>query len=644
MPSADGGSVLEGFAPPRVHLRPRAGGGWLLASAHALPAQLPSVMQRVAHWAAAAPARDAFVECRGGRLARRIGCAELLARARCVAAGLRARGLHAGRPFLTLAEPGIDHAVLRVAALAAGVPFAPLSPQLLRLPGGPARLAAIVHLLGGGLVCADDAVVVRAALRAVGLAELEVLGRGEGRHDWPQALAGADGCDTPAAALEPDAVAAVFFTSGSTGAPKGVITTQRMLAANQAAYAVLWPFLAERPPRLLDWLPWHHTFGGNDNFHKMLWHGGTLFIDDGRPTPEGMSATLANIEAVSPTLHINVPRGLELLLDALARAPAARAALFAQLRAIFFAGAGLSRALWARLQALVDDQARAGGRRVALVSGWGSTECGSTICLVHHAIASPQVVGLPLPGCELALVPLEGEGGKLEARVRGPNVMPGYWPAEAAGCGPAAPAGEPDRSAFDAEGYLRTGDAVRLADPARPEAGLMFDGRVAEDFKLATGTWVSVGPLRLALLAALAPLVRELAVAGQDEPQLALLLFPEPEACREAAALPPGAALAEIAAAPALHARIAAALRAHNERQGGSSTRVRRAALLAELPGAVPGELSDKGSLNQRLALAQRAARVRALFAEPPPAGVIDLADRGGGRPSTDIPSPQATP
>jgi feruloyl-CoA synthase len=407
----------------------------------------------------------------------------------------------------------------------------------------------------------------------------------------------------------PDTIAAVFFTSGSTGAPKGVITTHRMISANQAAIATLWPLLAHEPPRLLDWLPWHHTFGGNDNFNKMIWHGGTLYIDDGRPTADAIGRTVANIKVVLPTIHINVPRGLDLLLDAMQSDPLAREALLCKLRLIFFAGAGLSRATWKRLQSLVDGHAAAGGQRIALTSGWGSTECGSTICLVHFSIDSPNVVGLPLPGYELKLVPV---GPKLEARVRGPNVTPGYWPP-----------GHSDASVFDEEGYFRTGDAARLLDVDQPEKGLVFDGRVAEDFKLSTGTWVSVGPLRLSLLAALAPYVRDVAIAGQDEPFVAVLVFIDVDACLLACGLPAQTPTSEVMASMAVRAKICHEIGNHNAAQPASSTAVRRLVLIGEPPSADVGEINDKGHLNQRMALARREALVRCLFDEVASADIL---------------------
>ncbi len=597
------------FAAPAAALAKHPDGSLLLRSTYPLDGRLPLVTERLAFWADAAPARPAFVECSNGVLARSLSYRDAVLLSGRIALCMARYPLSPKRPLLIIADNGIDHALLRIAAMRMGVPFAPLSPNLLRFSGGPARLIEIVRQLNPGLICADDADTVINTLRSAGSAHLQVVERiGAGSSGWP-ALMDADQLPQTGAMAAPvglDTVAGVFFTSGSTGAPKGVITTQRMISSNQAAIALLWPLLAQEPPRLLDWLPWHHTFGGNDNFNKMLWHGGTLYIDDGRPTAEAISRTVANIKAVRPTIHINVPRGLELLLDAMQADPLARAALLGTLRLIFFAGAGLSRATWKRLQSLVSEHAAAGGQRIALTSGWGSTECGSTICLVHFPIDGPNAVGLPLPGYELKLTPV---GPKFEAWVRGPNVTPGYWPP-----------GNSDRSAFDDEGFYRTGDAVRLLDADHPEKGLMFDGRVAEDFKLSTGTWVSVGPLRLALLAALAPLVRDVAIAGHDERCVAILVFLEAEACRAACGLPAQMPAGEIAASSAVRARIRSVVAAHNAMQPASSSAVKRLVLIDEPPSADAGEVNEKGHLNQRLALARREALVRSLFdANPNP-------------------------
>ena len=600
------------FAAPSVVVQTRDDGVIILRSGHALGDTLPLVTRRLAHWAGVAPERAAFVKCRNGAAARSISYRDVAIRSAQLAARLARKALSPERPLLIIAENGIDHALLRIAAMRIGLPFAPLSPNLLRLPGGPARLFEITRQLNPGVVYADEPAMVGALLGEAGLAGLAVIGSEDAAFADGATPLAADQEESLAsleAAVSLDSVAAIFFTSGSTGIPKAVMTTQRMVSANQAAITILWPFLLHEPPRLLDWLPWHHTFGGNDNFNKMLWHGGTMYIDDGRPTSEAIRRSIANLELAAPTIHINVPRGLELLLDVIEGDRQARAAFLSQLRLIFFAGAGLSRTTWDRLRALIDGHAAAGGARIALTSGWGSTECGSTICLVHFPTDVPNAVGLPLPGYEMKLVRV---GEKLEARVRGPNVTPGNWPP-----------GDADRSAFDDEGYYRTGDAARFLDPHRPEAGLAFDGRVAEDFKLSTGTWVSVGPLRLALMAALAPFAREVAIAGHNESLVGILLFLDLDACRSACGLAAETSENEVLTSAQVRSRIMGAIGAHNAAQPASNNAVRRAILIGEAPSAAAGEISEKGHLNQKVALARREALVQRLFHEEALADVI---------------------
>jgi feruloyl-CoA synthase len=514
------------------------------------------------------------------------------------------QGLDRERPILILGEASCAQGLLRLAALRAGIPFVPASPAVLRF-GGPERLRALMRRATPGAIALSPACLdlLPTELRSEPGSQLvldQAFLDAAGSEAADGALARAE------AAVTPDSLAAVFLTSGSTGEPKGVEVTHRMIAANQAAYAGLWRFLAASPPVMLDWLPWHHTFGGNDNLYKALWFGGSYHIDDGQPTTERFERSLINIRDIAPTIHLNVPRGLAMLVERLDADQALFERFFERLDLIFCAGAGLGSALWGRLRAMVDRAASELGREVSLVSGYGTTEAGSTICLVHFPIESPRVIGLPIPGLTLRLVP---EAEKFEVRVKGPSVTPGYWR-------------DPQRTdaAFDRDGFLRTSDAARFADSDEPARGLVFDGRLGEDFKLASGTWVSVGPLRLALLADLAPFVRDVLVAGHDRDRLGAILFLDEEAC--AAVIGAKAAVGGLAPAP-IRARIAAGLARHNRRSPGSSTAIARAVIDPEPPSMQAGEVSDKGSLNQRLGLRNREKLVRALFAEPPPPTVI---------------------
>jgi feruloyl-CoA synthase len=406
----------------------------------------------------------------------------------------------------------------------------------------------------------------------------------------------------------PDTLAKILFTSGSTGSPKGVINTQRMLCTSQQAKAQVWPFLANTPPVLLDWLPWNHTFGGNHNFNLILANGGSLYLDAGKPAPGLFDASLDNLRDIAPTLYLNVPRAFDMLVAALRSDALLRKKFFSRLQVIFFAAAALPQHLWTALEDISRQEL---GYVVPMVTAWGSTETSPLATDCHYQADRSGVIGVPVPGVSLKLVP---NGDKLEVRVKGPNVMPGYFK-------------QPELSAgaFDEDGYYKIGDAVRFVDPDTPELGLLFDGRVAEDFKLSSGTWVSVGSLRLSAIGTMAPLAQDAAVTGHERDEICLLVFPNMAACRQLAALPGDAAAAEVLAHPLVRQHFRAAL-ATGKRDGtGSSTYAVRAMLMEQAASVDANEITDKGYLNQSAVLRNRAGLVARLYAGEDDPGVISM-------------------
>jgi len=602
------------FAVPDIAREDRPDGSIRLWSRTPLGAYPPTLCHHLEERAAASPDRPFLAEPDGDGGWRRLDFAGLRRRARGLAAALIARGLGPGDPVLILSGNSIGHAVVQFAAFYAGMPACPVSTAYSLMSRDFGRLRAVAARLRPKLVYADDPERYGDALAALKLDGVPVLvdhhapGRpGDLLLDALCATPDGPAVDARFAALGPDSVAKILFTSGSTGGPKGVINTQRMLCANQQALRQIWPFLERRPPVLLEWLPWSHTFGGNQNLGLALVHGGTLHIDDGRPTPDGIGRTVANLRTVSPTLYFNVPRGFDALLPYLEADAGLRARFFAELEVVFYGGSALPQALWDRLAALAVATA---GRAPALTTAFGTTETAPLAAGVHMPVDRVGILGVPVPGTEVLLWP---EAGRLAVGVRGPNVTPGYL-------------GDPQRTAaaFDAEGFYRTGDAMRLADPDRPERGLVFDGRIAEDFKLSSGTWVAAGALRVAAVGACAPVAQDAVVAGHDRDRVALLIFPNRDACARLAGLPADAPAETLVAAPAVRETVRRGLAAHNAGNPGSSTAIARALLLVEPPDVDAGEITDKGYLNQRTVLERRAALVEALYAEPPGETVIE--------------------
>ncbi len=574
--------------------------------------------ERLLHWAAHAPDR-AFLAQRDGAGWRSVTYAQALDAARRIGTALMAHNVSADRPVVVLSGNDIEHALIELACLYIGVPYAPVSPAYSLMSGDFGKLKQIFDLLTPGFVFACDG---RQYARAIAqtLPDRVPLAVTRNAPDDRAAISFAALLATPPAsaadaahdAVGPDTVAKFLFTSGSTGAPKAVINTQRMWCANQVMLRTALAFLQDKPPVVLDWAPWHHTAGGNHDFGLVLFNGGTLYIDEGRPLPGAIEITVRNLRDVAPTWYFNVPKGFEALLPYLREDRALRQNFFSRLDILWFAGAAIAQHVLEGMQQLAWETC---GERILFLTSLGATETAPFAIVRTWETENAANIGLPGAGLELKLVPADG---KLEARLRGPNVTPGYWRAP-----------ELTAAAFDEEGFYRLGDALKFEDPADPGKGLLFDGRVAEDFKLSTGTWVSVGPLRAKFIDRFAPLVRDVVIAGGDRNEIGVLAFPVIEACRALAPdLPADAPAAAVLGDARVRARFRDLLDAFAAASTGSSNRVCRLMLMQEPPSLDAGEITDKGSINQRMVLGRRAALVEALYRDPAPADVIAIEER----------------
>jgi feruloyl-CoA synthase len=519
--------------------------------------------------------------------------ADALRRVRSIAQALLDRGLGPERPILILSGNGIDHALLALAAMYVGVPYAPIAPAYSLQSTDLATLMQIVERMRPGLVFAAGDPAFAPALARIAAPALISLGELESTVVTP-------GVDAARDRVGPDTTAKVLFTSGSTGRPKGVINTQRMLCSNQQQIRAVMPFLGEAPPVLCDWSPWNHTAGGNHNFGITLVNGGTLYIDEGKPTPALFHRTISNLREIACTAHFAIPRVYELLLPQLRTDPVLRSTFFSQLKLLFYAAAGLGQKFWDELREISID---ATGEEILIMTGLGSTETAPFAISTGSAGAFAGMIGLPAPGMELKLAPA---GAKLEARVRGPNVSPGYFGDEAL-----------SRASRDDEGFFCLGDAMRFVDPADPAKGLIFDGRLAEDFKLSTGTWVSVGPLRTRFLQQAAGYAQDVVITGHDRAMAGALVIPNLAMCRQLAGLPADMPAADVVAHPRVVEHFRRVLGELARLGTGSSTFVARAILMAEPPSLNAREITDKGSINQKAVLLHRAALVDELYADP---------------------------
>jgi feruloyl-CoA synthase len=596
-----------GLGPYEARITSLAGGGWLLGNAQALTPYAQRYTEALQRWAHERPAGVFLAERDGSGAWRALNYADALSQVLRLAQALVSRGLSAERPVAVLSGNGIEHALLALAALHVGVPVAPVSPAYALLDTSGARLRHAMELLTPGLVFADDGDAFGAAITRAVPAETEVVllrpGQIERPHTRFEALQAAPPTEAVArahAAVGPDTVAKFIFTSGSTNLPKAVVNTHRMLCSNMQMHNQCYPFVIDEPPVMVDWLPWHHTAGGNVVFGLALVNGGTLYIDHGKPTDSGLRETLRNLREVSPTLYFTVPKGLESLAHAMQGDDVLRDRFFRRLRLIFPAGAALPRNVQDAVQALAVQSV---GQRIAMTTGLGMTETAPFALTAHVPDWQAGMIGIPAPGLTVKLAPV---GDRLEVRYRGPNVTPGYWRAP-----------EVSQQAFDDEGYFRSGDAARFVDEAQPARGLRFDGRTSEDFKLNSGTWAQVGALRHAVVEAGAPYVQDAVITGHGRDELGLLIFLWPRAADLSGKA--GASLAELAADAGVRAWMQALLNKLAREAKGSSARFTRALLLDAPPSMALGEITDKGSINQRAVLQHRAAWVEALYADDVP-------------------------
>jgi len=594
------------FGVTRVVLREGAGGVRYMKADQPLGEHALRLTDRLVHWARTESDRT-FIA-RRAKLAdgttgdwRRVSYSEALHSARRIGQLLLDRGLNAQRPVAILSENDIEHALLALGCLYAGVPYCPVSPAYSTVSQDYDKLRHVLATLTPGLVFAADAARYGKAIMSVVSPDVEVvLSQGTlGRKTTPfstlLATGATPGVDAAMQATGPDTITKFLFTSGSTKLPKAVINTHGMWCANQQQMRQSMPVLAEEPPVLVDWLPWNHTFGGNHNFGLVVYNGGTLYIDDGKPVPALMGETLRNLREIAPTVYFNVPTGFEAIANAMKTDDALRKNLLSRVKMFFYAGAALAQPVWDTLHEV---QEREIGERIVMGTGLGMTESSPFAIFITNPNVKAGYLGVPTPGLELKLVPADG---KTEVRYKGPNITLGYWRNE-----------EATKESFDEEGFFCTGDAVQWIDQNDPHQGLKFDGRIAEDFKLATGTFVSVGPLRAKIIAAGAPYVQDAVITGINLKEIGALIFPT-AAVRKLAGLPDDAPQKQVLESAPVQSHFQKVVDELSASATGSASRVARLHLMHEPPSIDKGEVTDKGSINQRAVLKHREALVNAL-------------------------------
>lgn len=605
------------YVEPKLDIEHRADGSIVMRNPHPLRGVPENLIAPIRKWAAEAPDRVWLGKRKPSPKEGKEGFGEweLLTYAdtnrqvNAIAQALLDRGLDQSTPVMILSGNSIEHALMTYGAILAGVPVAPVSPSYSTMSSDFDKLRYVFDLVEPKLIFMQEAAPFERGLAALDLDGVELVtvdgSRGTAFADL-LATAPGNAVEESYARQNYDMVAKYLFTSGSTGMPKAVITTQRMMCVNSVMpKSVTLEEENEEPSVLLNWLPWNHCFGGNAILNNLLVSGGTLYIDGGRPVPGGFAETVQNLREIAPTAYSNVPAAYTMLVDELENDEALAKNFFSRIRTLAYGGAALSQNLYDRIQKVA---IRTVGERIVFSSGYGATETAPTICNVHWPTERMGLLGLPLPGIELKLAPV---GQKMEVRVRGDCITKGYHKNP-----------EKTREAYDEEGFYRLGDGARFLDPENPLEGLVFDGRVAEDFKLSTGTWVSAGKLRVDVVAGSNGVLSDALVAGLDRAFVGILGFPNIPACRNIAG-DPSLAVEDLIRHPAVLERLADGMREHNKTNPGSSTRIVRALLMAEPPSVDAGELTDKGYINQSVALGRRAALVEKLYADPPGNDVV---------------------
>jgi feruloyl-CoA synthase len=606
------------FGVTRAAVRDGDGKTYLNAD-QPLEAYAQRMTDRLVHWAQVAPDRTLYArrEPALGGSWKHLTFGQALDAARSIGQALLERGLNAERPLAILGENSLEHAMLALGAMYVGVPYCAVSPAYSLVSQDFDKLRHVLQTLTPGLVYAPDWRRYGRAIETVVPADTEVVTNAASDDVQPNrtvtpfaallAMASTAAAEAAMQATGPDTIVKFLFTSGSTKLPKAVVNTQRMICANQQQMIQSMPAVAHDPLVLVDWMPWNHTAGGNHNFYMVVHNGGTMYIDDGKPTPALLPETLRNLSEIAPTWYFNVPVGFEAIANAMKNDALLRKNFLSRVQQLFYAGASLAQPIWDSLYASAEQEY---GERVVMTAGLGMTESGPFGLFVTTPHSKAGDLGLPTPGMELKLVPM---GDKVEVRYRGPNITPGYWRNT-----------EATQESFDEEGFFCTGDAVKWIDEGDVHQGLRFDGRIAEDFKLNTGTFVSVGPLRGRIISAGAPYVQDAVITGLDLKEVGAMLFPTPQ-LRKLSGLGDSASLAEIADAPAVREWLQQLVNTLAKTSTGSATRIARAVILTEPPSIDKGEVTDKGSINQRAVLKHRADLVTALHAGSQAVGASHL-------------------